>query len=155
MWLWQNKTHFKIISTKCFYYCFWANNNFRHFQNEPENISKPTLSMYLEFLNKMFLFDNLKPLAPNYRSSLRVKQLEKKYFSDQSLAYALLNIAAKKLTKDVNLYGILFETLVIRDLKIYTRANDAEVYQYQDYKDNEIDVIIELSGGDWCAKRLE
>ncbi|CAL59031.1 hypothetical protein MBOVJF4428_00296 [Mycoplasmopsis agalactiae] len=111
--------------------------------------------MYLEFLNKMFLFDNLKPLAPNYRSSLRVKQLEKKYFSDQSLAYALLNIAAKKLTKDVNLYGILFETLVIRDLKIYTRANDAEVYQYQDYKDNEIDVIIELSGGDWCAKRLE
>ncbi|MBD4756199.1 DUF4143 domain-containing protein, partial [Xanthomonas citri pv. citri] len=70
-------------------------------QNEPENISRPTLSKYLEFLNKMFLFDNLEPFAPNYRSSLRVKQLEKRYFSDPSLACALLNLTAEKLTKDV------------------------------------------------------
>ncbi|MCE6061605.1 ATP-binding protein [Mycoplasmopsis agalactiae] len=124
-------------------------------QNEPENISRPTLSKYLEFLNKMFLFDNLEPFSPNYQSSLRVKQLEKRYFSDPSLACALLNLTAEKLTKDVNLYGILFESLVVRDLKIYARANDAEVYHYQDYKGNEIDAIIELRAGDWCAIEIK
>nr|WP_307926445.1 DUF4143 domain-containing protein [Mycoplasmopsis bovis] len=99
----------------------------------------------------MFLFDNLEPYAPNYCSSLRVKQLEKRYFSDPSIACAMLNLTADKLTKDPNLYGILFESLVVRDLKIYARAMDAEVYHYQDYRGNEIDAIIELSGGDWAS----
>ncbi len=88
----------------------------------------------------MFLFDNLEPYAPNYRSSLRVKQLEKKiFFAILHLACAMLNLTADKLTKDPNLYGILFESLVVRDLKIYARAMDAEVYHYQDYRGNEIE----------------
>ncbi len=89
-------------------------------QNETNKVSRPTLSKYLEFLSKMFLFDNLEPYAPNYRSSLRVKQLEKKiFFAILHLACAMLNLTADKLTKDPNLYGILFESLVVRDLKIY------------------------------------
>ncbi|WP_427909663.1 ATP-binding protein [Mycoplasmopsis bovis] len=124
-------------------------------QNETNKVSRPTLSKYLEFLNKMFLFDNLEPYAPNYCSSLRVKQLEKRYFSDPSIACAMLNLTADKLTKDPNLYGILFESLVVRDLKIYARAMDAEVYHYQDYRGNEIDAIIELSGGDWAALEIK
>ncbi|QVK06041.1 ATP-binding protein [Mycoplasma mycoides] len=124
-------------------------------QNEVDSISRPTLSKYLDFLNNMFLFSNLKPYSLNPRSSLRVKQQEKKYFCDPSLACALLDLTPNKIMDDLNLYGLLFEGLVIRDLKVYAQANDAKVYHYQDYLDNELDAIIEFKNGEWCAIEIK
>ncbi|EOA07272.1 Hypothetical protein MYEA_3370 [Mycoplasma yeatsii 13926] len=125
-------------------------------QNENDNpISRPTLTKYLDFLNSMFLFDNLKPFSLDARSSLRVKQKDKRYFCDPSLACALLDLSPAKIQRDLNLYGLLFESLVIRDLKVYSRAMDAKIYHYQDYLDNEIDVVIELKDGDWCAFEIK
>ncbi|WFQ90634.1 hypothetical protein MFERI13461_00036 [Mycoplasma feriruminatoris] len=124
-------------------------------QNEIDSISRPTLSKYLDFLNNMFLFSNLEPYSLNPRSSLRVKQLEKRYFCDPSLACALLDLTAEKIMDDLNLYGLLFEGLVIRDLKVYAQANDAKVYHYQDYLDNELDAVIEFKNGEWCAIEIK
>ncbi len=124
-------------------------------QNEVDSISRPTLSKYLDFLNNMFLFSNLEPYSLNPRSSLRVKRQEKRYFCDPSLACALLDLTPNKIMSDLNLYGLLFEGLVIRDLKVYAQANDAKVYHYQDYLDNELDAVIEFKNGEWCAIEIK
>ncbi|QVK02014.1 ATP-binding protein [Mycoplasma mycoides subsp. capri] len=124
-------------------------------QNEVDSISRPTLSKYLDFLSNMFLFSNLEPYSLNPRSSLRVKQQEKRYFCDPSLACALLDLTPNKIMDDLNLYGLLFEGLVIRDLKVYAQANEAKVYHYQDYLDNELDAVIEFKNGEWCAIEIK
>ena len=89
----------------------------------------------------MFLIRNQEPFSPNIRSSLRVKQMEKRDFSDPAMACAMLRLTPKKLMSDLNTFGFLFEVMVERDLFIYAQAMDAKLFHYQDYKGNEIDGV--------------
>lgn len=120
-----------------------------------ESMSRNTIAKYLEALNRLFLFNNQAPFSPNLRSSLRVKQAEKRHFSDPAMACALLNITADKLLGDLNTFGFLFEALVEHDLAIYAQSFGAKLFHYQDYKNNEIDAVIELEDGDWCAFEIK
>lgn len=122
---------------------------------DKESMSRNTIAKYLEALNRLFIFNNQLPYSPNIRSSLRVKQAEKRHFSDPAMACALLNITPKKLLNDLNTFGFLFEALVERDLAIYAQSFGAKLFHYQDYKDNEIDAVIELENGDWCAFEIK
>ena len=124
-------------------------------EKDNESRGRNTIDKYLESLNRMFLFNNQLPFSPNLRSSLRVKQSEKKHFSDPAMACALLNIIPEKLLKDLNTFGFLFESLVERDLSIYANAFNAKLFHYQDYKNHEIDAVIELADGDWCAFEIK
>ena len=124
-------------------------------EKDNESRGRNTIDKYLESLNRMFLFNNQLPFSPNLRSSLRVKQSEKKHFSDPAMACALLNINPEKLLKDLNTFGFLFESLVERDLSIYANAFNAKLFHYQDYKNHEIDAVIELEDGDWCAFEIK
>ena len=120
-------------------------------EKENETMSRNTVAKYLEALNRLFLFNNQEPFSPSLRSALRVKQAEKRHFSDPAMACALLNITPEKLLNDLNTFGFMFESLVERDLSIYAQALGAKLFHYQDYKNNEIDAVIELHNGDWCA----
>ena len=124
-------------------------------QQDTESMSRNTIAKYLEALNRLFLFNNQLPFSPNIRSSLRIKQSEKRHFSDPAMACALLNISVDKLMSDLNTFGFLFEALVARDLSIYAQSFGAKLYHYQDYKNNEIDAVIELENGDWCAFEIK
>ena len=124
-------------------------------EKDNESRGRNTIDKYLESLNRMFLFNNQLPFSPNLRSSLRVKQSEKKHFSDPAMACALLNINPEKLLKDLNTFGFLFESLVERDLSIYANAFNAKLFHYQDYKNHEIDAVIELADGGWCAFEIK
>ena len=124
-------------------------------QLENNSISRNTMIKYLEALERLFLFNNQPPFSTNLRSSLRIKQLEKRHFSDPAMACALLNITADKLLADLNTFGFLFEALVEHDLSIYAQSFDGKLYHYQDYKNNEIDAVIELANGDWCAFEIK
>ena len=124
-------------------------------QQDSESMSRNTIAKYLEALERLFLFNNQAPFSPNLRSSLRVKQSEKRHFSDPAMACALLNITPDKLLSDLNTFGFLFESLVERDLSIYAQAFGAKLFHYQDYKNNEIDAVIELEDGDWCAFEIK
>lgn len=124
-------------------------------ENDNESISRNTISIYLDVLKRLFLIDNQPPFSPNIRSSLRVKQQEKRHYSDPSLACALLNIKPMALMEDLNTLGFLFESLVIHDLKVYADSFDAKLYHYQDYNDNEIDAVVELDNGEWCAFEIK
>ncbi len=124
-------------------------------ENDKDEFSKTTLAKYLDAFERMFLLNNQKPFAPNIRSSLRVKQMEKRHFSDPAMACAMLGVTPKKLMGDMNLFGFMFESLAERDLGIYAFANNAKLFHYQDYKNNEIDAVIELENGDWCAFEIK
>lgn len=122
---------------------------------DDEEIDKNTVSIYMDIFNRLFLTDNQKPFSSNIRSSIRVKQAEKRHFSDPSLACALLGATPEKLLGDLNTLGFLFEALCERDLRIYAESFDAELYHYQDYNNNEIDAVIELKNGNWCAFEIK
>ena len=68
---------------------------------------------------------------------------------------ALLNLTKEKLINNLELLGFLFESLVERDLYIYSESFNAKLYHYQDYKNNEIDAIIELEDGEWCGFEIK
>jgi hypothetical protein len=122
---------------------------------DAEDIDIETVATYLDVFGRLFLLDNQKPFATKIRSSVRVKQAEKRHFSDPSLACALLKATPEMLLGDLNTLGFLFESLCERDLKIYADAFGAEVYHYQDYSNKEIDAVIELPDGDWCAFEIK
>lgn len=124
-------------------------------EEDNESMSRNTISKYLDALNRLFIFNNQPPFSPNIRSSLRVKQSEKRHFSDPAMACALLNITQEKLLSDLNTFGFLFEGLVERDLAIYAQSFGAKLFHYQDYKNNEIGAVIELENGDWCAFEIK
>ena len=103
----------------------------------------------------MFILDNQLPFSPATRSSIRIKQAEKRHLADPSLACALLNLTASGLVKDLESFGFLFEALCIRDLRIYAESFGAELYHYQDYKNNEFDAVIELPDKRWCGIEIK
>lgn len=120
-----------------------------------EDIDVDTLSSYLDAFDRLFLLDNDEPFSTNIRYSVRVKQAEKRHFADPSMACALLNITEDKLINDLETFGFLFESLVIHDLKVYADSFNAKCYHYQDYQNKEIDQVIELEDGSWCAFEIK
>ena len=122
---------------------------------DDEDIDVETVAMYLDIFNRLFLTDNQPPYSAKLRSSVRVKQAEKRHFCDPSLACALLKATPEKLIGDLETFGFLFEALCERDLKIYAESFGAQLYHYQDYAGNEIDAVIELPDGAWCGIEIK
>ena len=120
-----------------------------------EDVSSPSVSKYIEALNRMFLISNQSPFSPNIVSSLRVKQKEKIHYCDPAFACAILGITQQKLINDLYIFGFMFESMVERDLRVYSEAFGAKLYHYQDYEDREIDAIIEMDNGDWCGIEIK
>ena len=128
-------------------------NDIREFDDEA--IDMDTIATYLDVFNRLFLLDNQLPFSANIRSSVRVKQAEKRHFCDPALACALLKATPDKLIGDLETFGFLFEALVERDLKIYAESFGANLYHYQDYNNKEIDAVVELKDGKWCAFEIK
>lgn len=122
---------------------------------DDEDIDTDTVSIYLDIFNRLFLLDNQPPFSANIRSSVRLKQAEKRHFSDPSLACALLKATPDRLINDLETLGFLFEALCERDLRIYAEAFNAKLYHYQDYNNREIDAVLELEDGRWCAFEIK
>lgn len=122
---------------------------------DDELIDRNTVALYLNVFERLFLLDNQPPFSSNIRSSIRVKQSEKRHFCDPALACALIKATPEKLLKDLRTFGFIFEAMCERDLKIYAESFGANVFHYQDYKNREIDAVIELDDGRWCAFEIK
>lgn len=122
---------------------------------DDEDIDVETVAAYLDVFQRLFLTDNQKSFEAKLRSSIRIKQAEKRHLSDPSLAAALLNATPEMLLNDLNTLGFLFEALCERDLKIYAESFDAELYHYQDYNNNEMDAVIAMPDGKWCGFEIK
>lgn len=122
---------------------------------DEEIVDYDSVMTYLDVFERLFLLDNQMPFATNIRSSIRIKQSEKRHFCDPSLACALLKITPDKLINDLETFGFLFEALCERDLRIYAESFGAQLFHYQDYTNKEIDAVIELKDGRWCAFEIK
>ena len=122
---------------------------------DDETLDGDTVAAYLDVFERLFLLDNQPPFSANIRSSVRVKQAEKRHFCDPALACALLKATPDRLIEDLETFGFLFEALVERDLRIYAESFGANVFHYQDYNGREIDAVIELKDGTWCAFEIK
>ena len=89
--------------------------------------------------------------APHLRSRTRLRAASKRHFVDPSLAVAAVGGSPARLLDDLNLMGHLFESLVVRDLRVYAQASGASVLQYRDETDLEVDSIVEAADGRWIA----
>ena len=119
------------------------------------DISRPTLMDYLNTLEKLFVIEDVNATNLNFRSKYAVRTKPKKYFVDPSIATAILDIKPKDLINDLNTFGFMFESLCIRDLKIYTQSYGGNVTFYRDEKDFEVDAILRTSSGKWGAIEIK
>lgn len=114
-----------------------------------------TVADYLSALERLMTIENLPAWNTHIRSADMLRKSPKRHFTDPSLAVGALGLSIDKLTADLNYFGLLFESLVIRDLKIYAEANDGKVYHYRDSRGLEIDAIIEYADGTWGAFEIK
>ena len=122
---------------------------------EDTEISRPTIIEYLDALSKLMIFEEQPAFNTHIRSANSLRKSPKRHFCDVSLAVAALKLTKESLMNDLKFCGFLFESLVYHDLKMYARANDAEVSHYRDSTGLEIDAIVQQSGGVWAAFEIK
>lgn len=113
-------------------------------------LNEHTVSSYLSALERLFVIEDQLPWEPHLRSRSILRKSPKRHFVDPSLAAAALGADPAALLRDLNLLGFLFESMVVRDLRVYSQQDRGDVRQFRDNKGLEIDAIVE-SGGRWAA----
>jgi predicted AAA+ superfamily ATPase len=119
-----------------------------------EPLKDHTVAEYLSSLERLYVVENQPPWEAHLRSRRRLRQAAKRHFVDPSLAVAALQTNPAALLRDLNLLGFLFESLVVRDLRIYAQAIRGEVRHYRDSSDLEVDAIVESPEG-WAALEIK
>jgi predicted AAA+ superfamily ATPase len=114
-----------------------------------ETLSQVTVVQYIEALKKIFVIEDLPAWSPKLRSKTAIRTTAKRHFVDPSLATAALRATPKRLLSDFETFGFLFESLCIRDLRVYAESIDGSVYHYRDKSGLEIDAIVQLADGRW------
>ncbi|HBP37228.1 MAG TPA: AAA family ATPase [Clostridiales bacterium] len=117
--------------------------------------AESTLIDYLDVLNKLYIIDDLKSWNPNLRSKTIIRSTPARFFVDPSIGASMLNLTTKRLMNDFKTFGLFFESLVVRDLRIYAESIDGEVFRYKDKNGLEIDTVIQLSDGRWGAIQIK
>lgn len=108
-----------------------------------------TINSYIDAFSKLFVIDETESWTPKLRSKTAIRTTSTKHFVDPSIATAILDANPNDLMQDLNTFGLLFENLVIRDLKIYTQSLDGNVYNYRDKSGLEADAVIHLNDDRW------
>jgi hypothetical protein len=114
-----------------------------------------TVRGYLAALERLMVVEDQPAWAPHLRSRYRLRTAPKRHFVDPSLAVAALRSTPERLLRDLNHLGFLFESLVVRDLRVYAQAADAQVLQYRDEGGVEVDAIVETGDGRWMALEVK
>jgi len=123
--------------------------------SRPEDpMSDDAVADYLDSLTRLFVVENQPAWQPHLRSRYRLLRAAKRHFVDPSLAVAALRSEPEALMRDLNFMGLLFESMVIRDLRIYAQAIDGEVQYYQDSSGLEVDAIVQ-TGNSWGAFEIK
>lgn len=115
------------------------------------NMKSETVSSYLDALARLMVIEDLPAWRPSLRSRTRLRAAAVRHFVDPSLAVAAMRATPGRLLRDIGWLGLLFENLVIRDLRVYAQAIDAQVFAYRDETGLEADAIVEAPDGRWAA----
>jgi predicted AAA+ superfamily ATPase len=116
-----------------------------------KTVSDPTIASYINGLKRIYLVEDLPAWQPSVRSKSAIRTSDKRHFVDPSIATAVMRLSPEGLFEDFNYFGFLFESLCVRDLRIYAQHNDGEVFHYRDSTGLEVDLIVRLKNGKWGA----
>jgi predicted AAA+ superfamily ATPase len=114
-----------------------------------------TVRDYLAALSRLFIVEDQPAWGPHLRSKYVLRQAPKRHFVDPSLACAALNADSQALLQDLNFLGFLFESMVVRDLRVYAQSVGSSVLHYRDSDDLEIDTIVQGGEGRWAAFEIK
>lgn len=115
-----------------------------------ETFDKDVFAKYLNALRNLYVIEELPAWNPNLRSKTAIRTKDTRHFTDPSIGAAALGITPKGIFNDITIFGLLFESLVIHDLRIYAETIGARVYKYRDSKKREADAVIQFSDGSWA-----
>ena len=114
-------------------------------------LNHQTVSRYLEALTRLFILDDLASWSPHMLSGIPARKTPKCHLTDPSLAMAALGVGPERLARDMRALGLMFESLAIRDLRVYCDTSDMGVLHHQDHKGGELDAVLEARDGRWIA----
>lgn len=117
--------------------------------NDSMSIDDDTIGSYIKALKKIFVIEDMPAWNPNLRSKTAIRSSDTRYFVDPSIAVAALGIGPKDLIGDLETFGLLFETMCVRDLRVYADALGGSVYHYRDKNGLECDAVVHLRNGSY------
>lgn len=115
--------------------------------NESDSISQDTIYSYIKALKAMFVIEELEAWNPNLRSKSAIRTSNTLHFVDPSIATASLGVSPGDLINDLNTFGLMFESMCVRDLRVYADYLDGKVYHYRDQTGLECDAVVHLRNG--------
>ena len=115
--------------------------------NEASDTTEATVASYINALKRIFVIEDMAAWNPNLRSKTAIRSSDTRYFTDPSIAAAALGLGPDDLLDDPNTFGLLFETMAVRDLRVYAEALDGQVCHYRDKNGLECDAIVHLRNG--------
>lgn len=115
--------------------------------NEPSTLAENTIASYINALRNVFVVEDMKAWNINLRSKTAIRTTDTRYFVDPSLATAALSVSPEDLLHDLNTFGLLFETMAVRDLRVYAEAIGGFVSHYRDKDGLECDAVVHLRNG--------
>lgn len=117
--------------------------------NDSFSLDTDTVLSYINALKKIFVVEEAPAWNPNLRSKTAIRTSDTRYFIDPSIAVAALGIGPNDLIKDLNTFGLIFETLCIRDLRVYAESINGNIYHYRDASNLECDAVVHLRNGSY------
>lgn len=117
--------------------------------NEAETVNEDTVHSYIEALKKIFVVEDMSAWNPNLRSKSAIRTSDTRYYVDSSIATASLGIGPDDLINDLRTFGLFFETMCVRDLRVFAESLDGAVYHYRDNTNLECDTVIHLRNGSY------
>lgn len=117
--------------------------------NESSSMNENTIASYLQALRKIFVVEDMPAWNPNLRSKSAIRTSDTRYFVDPSVATSALGIGPNDLSNDLKSFGFIFETLAVRDLRVYAEALDGEVFHFRDRNGLECDAVVHLRNGSY------
>lgn len=123
--------------------------------NNAASVDISTLSSYLTALKSIFVIEEMASWNPNLRSKTAIRTTETRYFTDPSIACAALGIGPGDLMRDLKTFGMMFENMCVRDLRVYAEALDGKVYHYRDSNGLECDSVVHLRNGKFALVEIK
>ncbi|MBR0093316.1 MAG: ATP-binding protein [Lachnospiraceae bacterium] len=123
--------------------------------NETDTLDEDTIRTYINALKRLYVIEDLAAWNPNIRSKTAIRTADTRHFTDASIACAALGIGPEDLMNDPETFGLLFESMCIRDLRVYTEALNGKVYHYRDASGLEADAVLHLRDGRWAAVEIK
>ena len=117
--------------------------------NEDSSVDERTVASYLNILNKIYVIEDVHAWNPNLRSKTAIRATDNRYFTDPSIATASLGLGPSDLMNDLNTFGLMFETLCMRDLRVFSNVIKGEVFHFRDKNGLECDAVVHLRNGSY------